>query len=193
LILSAAVFLAPAFGSVLAADKEEPKKVEYVVHSGYCELAEHAKAEQLKARKAKTLGNTSFLAFTDQQSFDKAFGKTPDKEDLDKFLPNGEGKGKKPNLLPNDAFDTKMVVATTIRGPNVCRYKVGKVTAEGDTLSVHYEVAEAFAGNDKVRSCPLILSVDKGKYTSVVFIQGGKKVGTAEVPKEPEKPKEKDK
>jgi hypothetical protein len=133
------------------------------------------------------------MAFADQDSFDKAFGKTPEKEDLDKFLPNGEGRGKKPNLLPNDAFDKKLVVATTSRGANVYAYKVAKVTADGETLYVQYNYQETFAGNDKVRSCPLILSVDKGKYTSVVFLTGGKKVGTAEIAKEAEKEKEKDK
>ena len=127
-----------AAGSTLGGDKFEPKgkKVEFKVHSGYCERAEHARAEQIKAQKKKTLGNASFLAFTDQDSFDQAFGKTPDKEDLNTFLPNGEAKGKKPNLLPKNAFDRKIVVATTIRGANISAYKVVKVTADGDTLYV---------------------------------------------------------
>jgi hypothetical protein len=178
-----------AAGATLGGDSIEPrgKKVEFKVHSGYCERAEHARAEQLKAQKEKTLGNVSFLAFTDQDSFDKAFGKKPDKEDLNTFLPNGEAEGKKPNLLPRDAFDKKMVVATTVRGPNISAYKVVKVTADGDTLCVQYQESSAFAGNDRIWSSPLILSVDKGPYVSVVFILGNKKYGTATIAQDKEK------
>jgi hypothetical protein len=184
-----------AAGATLGADNMEPKgkKVEFKVHSGYCERAEHARAEQLKAQKEKTLGNVSFLAFTDQDSFDKAFGKTPDKEDLNTFLPNGEAKGKKPNLLPKDAFDKKTVVATTVRGANVSTYKVVKVTADGETLYVQYEESSSFAGNNRVWSSPLILSVDKGSYKSVVFILGNKKYGSAKIEQDKDKDKEKGK
>ena len=182
-----------AAGSTLGGDKFEPKgkKVEFKVHSGYCERAEHARAEQIKAQKKKTLGNVSFLAFTDQDSFDQAFGKTPDKEDLNTFLPNGEAKGKKPNLLPKNAFDKKIVVATTIRGANISAYKVVKVTADGDTLYVQYQESSAFAGNNRIWSSPLILSVDKGPYASVVFILGKKKYGTATIAQDKDKDKEK--
>jgi len=182
-----------AAGSTLGGDKFEPKgkKVEFKVHSGYCERAEHARAEQIKAQKKKTLGNVSFLAFTDQDSFDQAFGKTPDKEDLTTFLPNGEAKGKKPNLLPKDAFDKKMVVATTVRGANISTYKVVKVTADGDTLYIQYQESSAFAGNNRIWSSPLILSVDKGPYASVEFILGKKKYGTATIAQDKDKDKEK--
>jgi hypothetical protein len=180
-----------AAGATPAGEKMEPKgkKVEFKVHSGYCERAEHARAEQIKAQKEKTLGNVSFLAFTDQDSFDKAFGKAPDKEDLENFLPNGEAKGKKPNLLPKDAFDKKMVVATTVRGASISVYKVLKVTADGETLYVQYQEASSFAGNNRIWSSPLIISVDRGPYTSVVFILGNKKYGTATIAMDKDKEK----
>src|SRR6516225_6610713 len=186
LVLIVTVGLLPlATGAAQVGQKagSKGKKVEFKVHGGYCERAEHARAEQLKAQKEKTLGNVSFLAFTDQDSFDQAFGKTPDKEDLTTFLPNGEAKGKKPNLLPKDAFDKKMVVATTVRGANISTYKVVKVTADGDTLYIQYQESSAFAGNNRIWSSPLILSVDKGSYTSVVFILGNRKYGTATIAK----------
>jgi hypothetical protein len=192
LVLIVTVGLLPlAAGPTLGGGKTgtKPKKVEFKVHSGYCERAEHARAEQLKAQKEKTLGVVSFLAFTDQESFDKAFGKTPAKEDLANFLPNGEARGKKPNLLPKDVFDKKLVVATTVRGANISAYRVVKVTADRDTLYVHYLESSAFAGNNRIRSSPLILSVDKGPYTSVVFMQGNRKYGTATIAKEKEKEK----
>jgi hypothetical protein len=186
-------FLPLVAGAALGGEKVEAKgkKVEFKVHSGYCERAEHARTEQLKAQKEKTLGVVSFLAFTDQESFDKAFGKTPAREDLNAFLPNGEAKGQKVNLLPRDAFQKKMVVATTIRGANVSTYRVLKVTADGETLYVEYQEASMFAGNTRIWSSPLILSVDKGRYTSVVFIQGKKKYGTAHIAQDKEKDKTK--
>jgi hypothetical protein len=186
LVWIVAAGLLPLAAGATHGQKTAPKgkKIEFKVHSGYCERADHARAEQLKAQKDKTLGIVSFLAFTDQDSFDKAFGKTPSKEDLANFLPNGEAKGKKPNLLPKDAFDKKMVVATTVRGSNISAYRVLKVTADGDTLYVQYLEQSAFAGNNRVWSSPLILSVDKGPYTSVVFILGNKKYGTATIAKD---------
>jgi hypothetical protein len=188
LVWIVAAGLLPLAAGATQGQKTTPKgkKVEFKVHSGYCERAEHARAERLKAQKEKTLGIVSFLAFTDQDSFDKAFGKTPSKEDLTNFLPNGEAKGKKPNLLPKDVFDKKMVVATTARGPNISAYRVVKVTADGDTLYVQYLEQSAFAGNNRIWSSPLILSVDKGPYTSVVFILGNKKYGTATIAKDKE-------
>ena len=188
LVWIVAAGLLPLAAGATQGQKTTPKgkKVEFKVHSGYCERAEHARAEQLKAQKEKTLGIVSFLAFTDQDSFDKAFGKTPSKEDLTNFLPNGEAKGKKPNLLPKDVFDKKMVVATTVRGSNISAYRVVKVTADSDTLYVQYLEQSAFAGNNRIWSSPLILSVDKGPYASVVFILGNKKYGTATIAKDKE-------
>jgi hypothetical protein len=189
----AAALLPLVAGATLGGQKMLPKgkKVDFKVHSGYCELAEHARLQQLKAVKEKTLGNVSFLAFTDQDSFDKAFVKTPDREDLANVYPNGQPKGKKPNLLPANAFDKKMVVATTIRGANISAYRVLKVTADGNTLYVQYLEQSAFAGNNRIWSSPLILSVDKGPYTSVVFILGNQKYGTATIAQDKEKDKEK--
>ena len=81
----------------------------------------------------------------------------------------------------------------TARGPNVSAYKVVKVTADGDTLYVQYRESSSFAGNNRIWSSPLILSVDKGRYASVVFIRGNKKYGTATIAQDKEKDKGKDK
>jgi len=51
---------------------------------------------------------------------------------------------------------------------------------------VQYLEQSAFAGNNRIWSSPLILSVDKGPYTSVVFILGNKKYGTATIAKDKE-------
>jgi hypothetical protein len=60
---------------------------------------------------------------------------------------------------------------------------VEKVTADGDTLYVQYEAKKGpEAANTKYAS-PLIVSVDKGKYTTVVFLENGKKAGTVKLDK----------
>jgi hypothetical protein len=188
LILTAGL-LPLAAGAVLGDEevRAKGKKVAFQVHSGYSERADYARAQQAKDQQKGGLGIESYLAFTSQAAFDKAFIKTPPREDLNLFLPNAEDRRKRPNLLPRGAFDKKMVVVTTFRGSSVNTYKVEKVTADGETLYVQYQSSSAFASNDRIWSSPLILSVDKGPYTSVVFVQGTKKWGEATVPKDKKK------
>ncbi len=144
-----------------AADKEEAKgkKVEFTVHTGYFE-----------SNKSGLKGEASYLAFTDQKTFDGVFGKAVT-------------MGKKPNFLPEDAFDTKLVVATIKRGDAVWQYKVEKVTADDGVLYIKYEATSKGGGGSARYASPLIVSLDKGKYTSVVFIEKGKKAGTAKFEK----------
>jgi hypothetical protein len=158
LLVAVAVTLFPfaAFGA--PADKDEPKgdKVEFSVHDGYFE-----------SNKSGLKGDASFLAFNDQEAFNKTFGMAV-------------VMGKKRNFLPKDAFDTKIVAAVIKRGNAITEYKVEKVTADGKTLYVQYRAKEQAGGGTATYASPLIVSVDKGKITSVVFIEGDKKVGTAE-------------
>jgi hypothetical protein len=134
-----------------------------------------------RAADKSKLGLSFFMAFADQDSFDKAFGKSAGgKVNLNDFIPNGEAKGAKPRFLPKDAFDKKLVVAAIHNGMRIWKYKVAKVTADGDTLYVRYEAAST-VGYPNSYACPLIVSVDKGKYASVVFIENGKEIGTATI------------
>ncbi len=88
----------------------------------------------------------------------------------------------KQNFVPKDAFDKKMVVAVIKRGNAVTEYKVEKVTADDGTLYVKYTAKMGTAGTATFAS-PLILSVDKDKYTEVVFLENGKKVEKVKVGK----------
>ena len=147
-------------GGVHADDKVEAKgsKVEFDVHSGHFEK-----------NNAGLKGDESFLAFTDRAGFDKIVGVG--------------ATMTKQNFVPKDAFDKKMVVAVIHRGNAVWTYMVEKVTADGDTLYVQYEAKKGpEAANTKYAS-PLIVSVDKGKYTTVVFLENGKKAGTVKLDK----------
>jgi len=180
--LVTAVLLAAASGSAPAADRKteaKGKKVEYEVHGGYL-MRVKAYLDARAADKSK-LGLACFLAFTDQASFDKAFGKSDGgKVNLTEFIPSGQAKGAKPKFLSRDAFAKKLVVAATHNGMRIWKYKVVKVTADGNTLYVHY-AANSTVGYPNSYACPLIVSVAKGKYTSVVFIENGKVFGTATI------------
>ena len=137
-------------------DDAKETKVEYEVHSGYFEK-----------NNSGLKGDQSFLALTDRKAFDSIFGV-------------GFVMGKKPKTVPENAFNTKLVVATIKRGGDLWTYKVDKVTADKGTLTVHYDATGKDGGGAKFAS-PLILSVGKGKYKNVVFVEGGNEVGKAEI------------
>jgi hypothetical protein len=161
LLLASATLFFPLLGwTAPADDKDEPKgdKVEFTVHDGYFE-----------SNKSGLKGDASFLAFTNDESFNKIFGVAV-------------VMGKKKNFLPKDAFDKKLVVATIKRGDKIWEYKIDKVTGDGKTLYVAYSATGKDGGGATFAS-PLIVAVDKGKYTSVVFIEDGKKAGAAEIGK----------
>ncbi len=158
LLLAAAVALLA--GPALAADKDKAKgkKVDFQVYSQY-----------FVSNKAGLKQNPAYLAFTDAKSFNKVFGKAV-------------VMGRKPHFLANDAFETKMVAAVVKRGNKVWSYKVDRVSADDRTLTVRYE-AKSRDGGGATFVSPLIVAVDKGKYSRVVFVENGKQVGTATVGK----------
>jgi hypothetical protein len=160
LLLAVTLCLPLAAFSAPADTKDEPKgdKVEFTVHDGYFE-----------SNKSGLEGESSFLTFTDDDGFKKIFG-------------TAVVMGKKPKFLPKDAFDKKIAVAVIHRGNKLYEYKVQKVTADEKTLYVAYSTQTEDGGGANFHS-PMIVSVDKGKYTSVVFIENGKKAGTAEIGK----------
>jgi hypothetical protein len=113
-------------------------------------------------------GDEAFVVFSDKAAFDKNFGV-------------GFVMGtRKEDLLPADTFDKKRVVVAVKHGNAPIKYQVQIVTAKGDNLEVRYTTTAGKAGSATFAS-PLIVAVDRGKYKEVVFIENGKKVGTAEV------------
>jgi hypothetical protein len=161
--MAAAVTLALlAAGLAPAADKDQPrgKKVDYAVHSGYFEK-----------NNSGLKGAESFLAFAAKQDFEKVFGAA--------FV-----VGAKQRFLPRDAFDKRLVAAVIKRGPMLWTYTVEAVTEDGGTLYVQYKAAAKGGGNGTARyASPLILSAERGGLSRVVFIENGKKAGTADVAK----------
>jgi hypothetical protein len=152
-LLLAAMVLIPALG------RAEEKKVDFsVLGPGYFE-----------SNKSGLKGESSHLIFTDKKSFDGVFGT--------RFVPGGKGK-----FLPKDAFDKNMVIAAIKRGASIYTWKVDKVTDKDGVLELHYTATGKDGGGARFAS-PLIVSVPKGKYTSVEFIENGKKVATVKVAK----------
>lgn len=108
-------------------------------------------------------GTVSYLAITNQREFDKIFGAAA--------VAGSE-------FLPEGAFKTSLVVATIKRGHSIREYKVKQVTADKGKLFVWYDTEDRPQG-DADFSSPLILSVAKGNYREVIFMENGKRVGTA--------------
>jgi hypothetical protein len=112
-------------------------------------------------------GDRSYLALTSQKQFDKVFGPA---------ATMGTN-----SFLPPDAFKSKVIVATIKRGA-LRKYDNVKATEERGTLFVWYDANDDQPGSATYNS-PLILAIDKGKYKEVVFMENGKKAGTARLAK----------
>jgi hypothetical protein len=138
-------------------DTAKGKEVKFEVHGGH-----------FQKNDAGLKGDASYLVFTDREAFDKVFGSA--------------ATMRKQNFVPKDAFDKKMVVSVIKRGNAVTEYKVEKVTSDEGTLYVQYTAKTGAAGSATYAS-PLIVSVDKDKYTAVVFLENGKKVEKVKVGK----------
>lgn len=135
-------------------DKGTP--VDYTVHTGYFEKNDSG----LKDR-------VSYLAITGREVFDKLFGAA-------------YTMGKAPKVLPANAFDSRMVIAVVKRGSEVWQYEVQGMVAIGNTLILRYEAWSKGGAGARFAS-PLVISLPKGPYRSVAFIENGKEVGTAPV------------
>jgi hypothetical protein len=150
--------VALAASQLPGADEAKGKEIFFSVHNGYFE-----------SNKSGLKGDASYLAITDGKVFDGLFGKAVT-------------MGKKPNFLPANTFESDMVAATIKRGNMIFEYKVEKVTADEGTVYVQYKATGKDGGTATFAS-PLIVKLPREKYTEVVFIENGKKVGTAKIEK----------
>lgn len=110
---------------------------------------------------------TSFVALSDQQSFDKVFGVAM-------------VMGDRSKRLAADAFKTEMVVAAIHRGKAMTTYQVSSVTMDAQTLVVTYTTRKNDQGGASF-ACPLMVSVKKDGINTVKFVENGKTVRTLEV------------
>jgi hypothetical protein len=106
----------------------------------------------------------SFLVIADQERFDKVFGVAM-------------VMGDKSHRLPKDAFKSNIILAAIKRGKAYWTFKVESV-AETETLfEVRYSTT-AKTSDSATFACPLILSIPRGKYAAVRFIENGSPVKT---------------
>jgi len=106
----------------------------------------------------------SFVIAADQAAFDKVFGVAMVMRD-------------RSHRLPPDVFGKKIVVAAIHRGKAMVTYKVESVNLDAKTIEIRY-AAKSEPSDSAEFSCPLILSVPKGGYDAVRFIENGKAIKT---------------
>jgi hypothetical protein len=110
---------------------------------------------------------TSFVVLTNQAAFEKVFGVAM-------------VMGDKSHRLPANIFDKNMVVAAIHRGKAFVAYDVESIGVTGKTLVVRYR-AKSEPNPSAEFSCPLILSVAKGDYDAVQFVENGREIRVVQI------------
>ena len=136
--------------SALAAERT---KLPFDTYSGY-----------FVSNKFEPDAKQSFVVISSQEDFDHVFGVAFVMQD-------------KSHRLPEDAFKSNLVLAVIKRGNAFWEYKVQSVVVEKGMAQLRYAVASK-ATPETTFACPLIVSVPRGEYKGVVFIDGGKQVKT---------------
>ena len=134
--------------SVLAADSV---KLPFDTYSGY-----------FASNKFEPEATESFLVIADQEHFDKVFGVAMVMDD-------------KSHRLPKDAFKSNTVLAAIKRGKAYWKFEVEAVIERNGLVELRYTTTEK-KSDSTTFACPLIVSIPKGKHTTVHFVQNGKLV-----------------
>ncbi len=138
-------------GFSMATEKPDSSAVAFQIHDGY-----------FVSNQFEPDAPTSFVVLKDQAAFDQVFGVAHVMRD-------------KSQRLAADAFPGKIVVAAIHRGKAFVTYQVEHLVTDGKTLSLRYTTK--YAPSDSAEfSCPLIVSLPKGDYQAVQFIEDGKEI-----------------
>jgi hypothetical protein len=119
---------------------------------------------------AKLSANPAFLLLPDKKAFDEIFGVG--------FVM----KGARPNLVTDKLFEKNTLVTVIKSGNTLWKYEVRSVRLDKQRLVVRYTAEGKESATAKFNS-PLILSVPRGDYTEVVFMEGDKEIGKVAVKK----------
>lgn len=150
--------LALLFGTLAyAQDKPKEEKPGSTIHTGHF------------VRNDTGDDARSLYLCSDLEAFEKLFGTVPPL--------NGNG-GRKTNPVKEDVFEKNAVVAVVLRATAITTYTEVSTKVDGEKLVVSYKCETGKAGSASFAS-PLILSVPKGEWKTVSFIENGKEVGTA--------------
>jgi hypothetical protein len=141
-----------------SASAAEGTKLRFEVYSGY------VVSNQFEPNAAE-----SFILITDQEHFDKVFGVA-------------KGTGSKPHMLPKDAFKSNMVLAVVKRGKTLWELKIEEVTEAKGVVELRYKTAKVKSESAAVASL-LIVSIARGKYKEVEFVENGKGIKKVELGK----------
>jgi hypothetical protein len=104
----------------------------------------------------------SFAVIGDQAQFEKLFGVAM-------------VMGDKSHRLPANAFESNMVLAVVKRGHAVWEFKVEGVVVIDNLITLRYSTTSKKSDSAEFAS-PLIVSIPKGKYAAVEFIENNKLV-----------------
>jgi hypothetical protein len=123
-----------------------------------------------ESNKSGLKGEASYLAFTDRKKLDAVLRLVP---------PVG---GRRAEPLPADAFEKSVVLAVIRRGTQTYRFSGKKVSSSGGVLtySLTSEPDVKF-GDTAMFATPFVVTVQKGKYRTVEFVENGKKVATVKL------------
>lgn len=169
--LAAVLISAPVLVLAFAPAPDAGRKpVEHKTWNGYAE-----------SRDSGLKGDASFLALTAKSEFSRVFDPV--------LTPRG-----RPDVIPADAFDKQLFVAVIKRGDVLWDYKVEKVTANGDTLTVHYR-ATPHKGGDFPRgetakafgTAPIRTTVKGDSGGTAKAVDTGRVITTARAPASTEK------
>jgi hypothetical protein len=120
----------------------------------------------------------SFVVISSQEQFDQVFGVAFVMRD-------------KSHRLPKDAFSGNLVLTVIKRGNAFCEFKVKNATVEQEVVKLRYATTSKVTPGTTF-ACPLIVSVPKGKYKAVVFIEDDREVKTVKVGAKQEPPRKAD-
>jgi hypothetical protein len=144
------------------ASAAEPTKLTFDTYNGY-----------FVSNKFEPDAAQSFVVISDQKQFDKVFGAA--------FV-----MGDKSHRLPKDAFKSLVVVTAIKRGAAAWAYKIDDVSVKDGGVEIRY-TAMSKVSETATFACPLIVSIPKGEYKTIQFIENKKPVKKLEVPAEKRK------
>jgi len=119
------------------------------------------------SNKFEPKAGESFVVINDQKQFDKVFGVA--------FV-----MGDKSHRLPKDAFKSNLVLAVVKRGNAFWKYKVDGATVDQGVVKLRYKATSKKTPTTTF-ACPLIVSIPKGQYKAVEFLEHGEKVKTIQL------------
>lgn len=158
LMLIAGSFSIAAFATAAGEPQSALKPARFDVYGGYFV------SNQFEAREP-----ASFVVLNSQTAFERVFGVAM-------------VMGDKSHRLPFDLFDQSLIVAAIHRGKEFFEYDVENVGLAGKVLVIRYR-AESAPSDSAEYASPLILSVARGDYDAVRFVENGRELKVVEIPR----------